>query len=60
MIKHCTMYILKDILRQQQIGLTQTNYGYHAKLVIWVWDSYKIMEPIARKNRKLNYNKPNT
>jgi len=54
------MYILKDVLRQQQIGLTQTNYGYHAKLVIWVWDSYKIMEPIARKNRKLNYNKPNT
>jgi hypothetical protein len=36
MIKHCTLYILKDVLRQQQIELTQTNYGYHAKPVIWV------------------------
>jgi len=60
MIKHCTIYILKDVLRQRQIGLTQTNYRYHAKPVIWVWDGYKIMEPIARQNKKLNYNKLNT
>jgi hypothetical protein len=43
-------------LRWQYIELIRTNYNYHAKPAIWVLDSDKSMELIARHNKKSNYN----
>jgi hypothetical protein len=56
MVTHYMIFFLNFFLRWQYIELIRTNYNYHAKPAIWVLDSDKSMELIAKHNKKSNYN----